>query len=107
MRWLAALLCTLPLVAWTPSAKADSLHDAAQDGDLARVEALLAQGNSPDATGGDGNTALYIAAYRGNAEVVEALLAGGADPTRAGRKEVSPLHVAIGRGHVEIAERLI
>ncbi len=53
---------------------------AAQDGDAARVAALLAAGANPDAADARGRTALTSAALGDHVEVVRALLSAGADP---------------------------
>ena len=54
------------------------LVDAARDGDLGAVEALIAAGADPNARE-DGYPALQIAVRDGTVEVVEALLGAGAD----------------------------
>ncbi|MDX1577357.1 MAG: ankyrin repeat domain-containing protein [Gemmatimonadota bacterium] len=75
--------------------------DAAQEGDLEAVRALLREGADPNAAQGDGMTALHWAAMRGHAEMAEALLYAGAhteSTTRIGG--YTPLHLAAryGRG---------
>lgn len=56
-----------------------TLHSAAQSGDLQQVQTLLAGGADANATDADGSTALHLAAFNGHLEVVQALLAAGAD----------------------------
>jgi len=58
---------------WTP------LHDAALDGDVAAIEALLAGGANIHAKTEDGSTPLHTAAFYGRLAAIKALLAGGAD----------------------------
>jgi hypothetical protein len=52
-----------------------ALIDAAGRGDLAQVEALLAQGVPVDAADGRGRTALIAAAYANQVAVAERLIA--------------------------------
>ncbi len=68
--------------ATTAGAEKDSdLFLAAFDGDLAKVNALLAAGADPNAkTTDNGATALMMASLEGHTEVVNALLAAKADP---------------------------
>ena len=47
--------------------------------DPAAVNRLIENGVDPDATNGEGNTALHEALLKGDNKVIEALLAGGAD----------------------------
>ncbi|CAM3823656.1 ankyrin repeat domain-containing protein [Deinococcus frigens] len=56
------------------------LLQAAESGDLARVQALLKAGASADATDGSGRTALTWAAKGDHVAVARALIAAGADP---------------------------
>ncbi len=55
------------------------LHRAAQRGDLAGVQQLLAEGIPVDTRSTRGDTALMLAAERGHTEIVQALLAARAD----------------------------
>lgn len=71
------------------------LADAAMQGDLARVEALIRQGADLDAAQGDGMTALHWAAEQGRADMARRLIESGADvavTTRLGH--YTPLHIA-------------
>ena len=83
MKPLAAVVLVLVFVA--PAGFGDDsgvldrrLVDAAADGDLGAVEALIAAGADPNARI-DGYPALQFAVGDGTVEVVEALLAAGAD----------------------------
>ena len=69
------------------------LIDAARDGDLAAVRALLAQGAGVDATEGDGTSALHWASYRDDIETVALLLDAGADVNAANDLGATPLYV--------------
>ncbi len=57
----------------------ERLFVAAAEGDVARVEALLAAGACPDSTWEDGTSALAAARRAGYVEVVAALRRAGAD----------------------------
>jgi ankyrin repeat protein len=54
----------------------------ASKGHLTVVQKLLEIGVHPDATGSDGETALFHAALEGHANVVKRLIKYGADPNR-------------------------
>ena len=82
--------------------------DAAMAGDLARVEALLADGADASAPQGDGMTALHWAARSLNAPLARLLLDAGADvaaTTRIGA--YTPLHLASEVGSAEIVGLLL
>ncbi len=86
----------------------ESLLDAARNGDVEVVHALLAEGADPNATTGDGMTALHWAAEQGHAAVAELLLSAGADveaKTRVG--SYTPLHLASRSGSAPIARALL
>ena len=55
------------------------LHFAAQDGDLARVRQLLAEGRSPHAFDVISHTPLHYAAASGHIDIMRVLLEAGAD----------------------------
>ena len=75
---------------------ADALHDAALDGDLARLRAVLATGVDVDATrGGCGLTSLHVAALHSRTACLEALLAAGASVHSEGSFGMTPLYVTI------------
>lgn len=99
---LAALLSAAALPA------AGQLIDAARNGDLAAVQALLAGGADANRAQGDGMTALHLAAERGHAAVADLLLSAGATvdaKTRIG--SYTPLHLASRGGHGSIATALL
>ena len=56
-----------------------ALHFAAQDGDIARVRPLLADGRSPNAFDVTSKTPLHYAAEREHIDIMRVLLDGGAD----------------------------
>ncbi|HEY1017293.1 MAG TPA: ankyrin repeat domain-containing protein [Herpetosiphonaceae bacterium] len=73
----------------------------AKEGDLAALQAALAQGVAPDTCGEDGYTALMAAAREGHAELVRQLLASGADPNAAGAGS----RYAAGASAMQLAQR--
>ena len=91
------------------SSWADSpVADAAMQGDVAAVRALLAEGADVNAPQGDGMTALHWAAHNGDASLVGILLDAGADVgagTRIG--QYTPLHLAAQGGAGEVVEMLL
>jgi ankyrin repeat protein len=89
------------LLACAVSAAADAavpLVDAARQGDVATVRALLQRTRDANVAEPDGTTALHWAAQRGDRELAEALLRAGADAKRVTRYGVTPLALACQRG---------
>ena len=103
---VAWLCLPLWLSASTPS---DSpVADAAMRGDVAAVQALLAEGADVNEPQGDGMTALHWAAYNRDASLARILLDAGADVgngTRIGG--YTPLHLAAQVGAGEVVEMLL
>ena len=96
------------LTAATPRAPDSPVADAAMNGDVAEVRALLAGGADVNAAQGDGMTALHWAAELGSAELAEMLLYAGAviEPvTRIGG--YTPLHIAARTGSDAVALMLL
>jgi len=112
MRSLTVALVATVLMAAGPVTIASSndqpLRDAARQGDVDAVVALLRGGADVNGAAGDGMTALHWAASSGHAEVAMRLLGAGADPdptTRIGQH--TPLHLAGVGGHVDVMRVLI
>ncbi len=105
---IVGLLC-LALPPTAPTATSDSpVADAAQQGDMTQVRALLRQGAEVNAPQGDGMTALHWAAEENDTLLANVLLYAGADvsaDTRIGH--YTPLHVASQAGNYEVAEVLL
>ncbi len=96
------------LTAATPRLEDSPVADAAMEGDIATVRALLAGGADVNAAQGDGMTALHWAAERGDADLAEMLLYAGAvvEPvTRIGG--YTPLHIAARTGSDDVALLLL
>lgn len=86
------------------------LHHAAQQGDAAAVQFLLAAGAAVDAVGPFGASALWHAAVgvgRNNARTIRALLDAGASPTLATSAGMLPIHAAAMDRHTEALRILL
>jgi ankyrin repeat protein len=93
---LAILLLALP-------ALAGPIHDAARDGNLVRVKALLKSNPRLLQSRDDGGeTPLHWAAFWGRIEVANFLLANGADPHARDKTGRIPLDYAIAHGRDEM-----
>lgn len=103
--WMA-LVATLLL--WGSMPPEAPVADAAMEDDVARVQALLRDGEDVNASRGDGMTALHWAAEHANAELADVLLVAGANAdavTRLG--DYTPLHIAARDGVSEVVARLL
>lgn len=85
--------------------KVQKLCDAAKNGDVAGVKALLEAGIDPDGPARDGKTPLMHAAGSGKLAVVEALLSAFADPN-LGKGDDTPLTIAFQKGNQDILKAL-
>jgi ankyrin repeat protein len=108
LRVSAATVLALAL-GWFAAIGPDApLAEAAADEDLARVEALIAEGADVNASQGDGMTALHWAARHGSAPMTEMLLDAGAEmesTTRLGT--YTPLHMAAELGRADVVDLLV
>jgi len=86
---------------------AGPLHDAARDGDLEQVRALIDGGADLDAKSINGETALNMAILDGHVAVAGLLIDGGADVDGRNTGGFTPLHAAAYVNSVEIAEQLL
>jgi Ankyrin repeats (3 copies) len=89
------------------SAQADDLINAANNGDLASVKALLAKGADVNAKTSYGWTALICASQHGHLEVVQALLAKGADVNAEQNNGRTALDAATAGGHADVIALLV
>jgi hypothetical protein len=85
---------------------AAALREAAQSGNVQRLEALLAEHIDIDSRDANGRSALMLAVVHDQKEAVTSLLAAGADPNAADTSGTTPLEAAIAAGRPEIAEVL-
>jgi ankyrin repeat protein len=88
----------------------ESLHAAAQQGDVAAVQRLLASLHTSeylDRRDVDGSTALHKAAVYGNTGMIHLLLASGADPSIQDRNGSTALHLAAFECDVAAVQRLL
>ena len=84
--WIVTALLVLPLSAraQTPPSAAEiaqytGLHAAAQSGNVAEIQRLLAGSADPNARDSHGRTPLHVTAHRGDTAAASALVAGKAD----------------------------
>jgi hypothetical protein len=87
----------------SPSA---ALRSAAEVGDLAALEALVANQADIDSRDAAGRTALMLATLHGQTNAVAALLAHGADPNAADADGTTPLQAATADDHPAIVAAL-
>ncbi len=86
----------------------DQMWEAARQGDVAAVKALLDKGADVNAKFRYGATALFKAAERGNAEVVKALLERGADVSvKDTFYGATAMTWALDHSHVEVVRLLL
>jgi ankyrin repeat protein/L-ascorbate metabolism protein UlaG (beta-lactamase superfamily) len=84
------------------------IHDAALNGDLAQVKALLAKDPSwIDAKGGNEKAPLHWAAQGGHLELAQYLISRGAAVDALNIQKETPLVYAAEGGHLKLAELLI
>jgi hypothetical protein len=107
-RAAVALLLSVAL-AGGPPAFCGPIHDAAREGDVAKVKSLLKL--HPDLVSSEdekyGQTPLHIAAFNDRKEVVELLLADKADVNAKANNGSTPLHLAAAKGNKDIVELLL
>ena len=98
----------LALLAWNSSGLCDPIHEAAEQGDLATVTALVSA--TPRLIGAKdeaGETPLHLAARAGHKEIVEFLLTRKADVNVRDNDGDTPLHLAARMGEKDVAELLL
>ena len=103
---LIAALCLSALVGAAPTSS--PVADAAMQGDLAAVRALLKEGADVNAARGDGMSALHWAAERGNGEMAGMLVYAGANVSSVTRiGQYTPLHVAARSASLAVVDQLL
>ncbi|NOU21262.1 MAG: ankyrin repeat domain-containing protein [Methyloglobulus sp.] len=80
--------------------------EAAKDGDIDRIESLVAEGEDIEQADDYGWTAVNWAAAKGDARVVQKLRDLGANVANTGRDKRTPYQIALAAAHVECAEIL-
>jgi ankyrin repeat protein len=86
---------------------AGPLHDAAVEGNLSDIRALIADGAEIDARGENGETPLILAILEDHAGVVDLLIEQGANVMARNERGLTPLHAAAYSGDAEVARVLL
>lgn len=101
-------LLVVAALAWSSPIFGSEIHDAAKNGELARVKALLKE--NPELVSSKdefGWTPLHLAAANGHKGVAEFLLANKADVNGKSNDGDTPLHAAARSGQKDLAEFLL
>ena len=105
---LTAAVLAIALLIGTVAAADLPLLDATKRGDAAAVRSLIADGADPNATRGDGLTALHLAAEAGNLEIARLLIGAGAQVAAATRiGGYMPIHLASGAAQASVVGALL
>jgi ankyrin repeat protein len=107
MRTLACVALGFLCAVASLAADGHRLVDAARNGELDTVHALLKGGADPNEAGPDGSTAVHWAVHRDNLDLLNALLDAGARPDRVTRYKIAPLTLAAENGNAAVVERLL
>lgn len=83
------------------------LHRAAQEGNLAKVQAFVAQGNDINEWNISRSTPLHVAAENGHVKIVAFLLSQGAEINAKNSYFETPLHKAATKGHLAVVAYLV
>jgi ankyrin repeat protein len=106
-RAFAATVSIVALAVTLAAAGKSDVADAAQRGDVAAVQALLAKKADVNAPQNDGSTALHWAVYRGDATMVNVLVRAGANVKAANRAGSTPLWLAAINGDATVIGQLL
>jgi ankyrin repeat protein len=104
---LRVLAAAIGMIASTVAVAGEPLFDAANAGDTAAIERLLANGAAVDSRDRDHATPLIVAALGGRQDAVALLLAKGADAMARNSGGFTALHAAAYSGAVPVAELLL
>ncbi|TNB70814.1 ankyrin repeat domain-containing protein [Arthrobacter sp. BB-1] len=88
-------------------ALAQTLFQAAREGETALLRAYLDAGAPATLTNAAGDSLLMLAAYHGRAETVQLLLKHGADANSANDRGQTPLAGAAFKGYTDVARVLL
>lgn len=106
-RFLSWILCLIFAII-PAAAHTDPIHDAASQGDLKRITALVkADPAVVQAVDKDGATPLHFASAKGTAAIVKFLIEHKADVDAKKKGGVTPLHVAAGVNSIEAVKALV
>jgi uncharacterized protein len=83
-----------------------ALGQAAESGDLERLQTLLGEQIDVNVRDAGGRTALMLAVLHGHSRAVDALLAAGADPNAPDTHGITPLQAALAGDQPAIAAAL-
>src|SRR5215831_11030138 len=98
----------LVIASCTSAADTDSrLAQAAHDGDMAAVRAIVAAKADPNQPLGDGTTALHWAAQANDLEVADLLIRAGANVSARSRRGMTPLELASLNGSAAMLAKLL
>ncbi|XP_049944345.1 ankyrin-1-like [Schistocerca serialis cubense] len=87
--------------------KSRRLIQAAEEGAVEELVALLAVGADVGSRGGEGETCLHRAARRGQVEAARRLLENGAEVDSRNSRQSTPLHSAAESGHAAVVRLLL
>ena len=79
------------------------LHQAAADGNVAKVQRLIDDGANVNAKDKDGDTPMHAATASGQDYTIAALVKAGADVNAKNYDGITPLHVAAATNQVSVA----
>lgn len=108
MKLRNVLITALLLLISTSFLTANEMHDAVQEGNLARIDSILTL--NPDlleSKNDAGLTPLNLAAYIGQMEIITFLLDKGADIFTGDNEGSMPIHNAAANGQKEVVEFLV
>jgi len=108
---LMAVLGSIYLSFWSLPVNGADIHDAAREGDIAKLKALVTSGVSIHTAAKGGETPLYLAAMEGQSQAVAYLLTANAHPNAVlegpGRSLGTALHAAVMSGDLETVKVLL
>jgi ankyrin repeat protein len=106
-RGFAAVMFVLVCAWGAVAADGPRLVEAARNGDLPAVRALLAGGANPNEAAPDGSTAVHWAVHGDRLDILNTLLDAGARPDSLTRYRIAPLTLAAENGNAAIIDRLL